>query len=113
MAFNTYGTDFDVVEGVQRVANLVWDTETLQWIRSTGTGADSSAESSSLMTLFDQVSPTLLYVGKAVPGSSEISPVWKIAQIIFNESGFPVSIKFYDSGRLTGQWDLRASLSYA
>jgi hypothetical protein len=59
----------------------------------------------------DEVSSSLIYVGSAVTGSAESSPVWKIFQVAI--SGGAVSIKYADgSTSYDNAWTSRGSLTY-
>lgn len=118
-------TDADGVqtENVNQVANLVWDTGSLSWVRETqgggGGGGGSVTQGTTpwvtddyqLALRFDSTASPVLYLGQALPGSSESSSVWRI-QKIDTTSG--VSITWAGgAGTFTQQWSNRASLSYS
>lgn len=59
----------------------------------------------------DEVSSSLIYVGSAVIGSLEASPVWKIFQVAV--SGGAVSIKYANgSNSYNSTWTSRGSITY-
>ena len=61
----------------------------------------------------DAASATVTYVGKAIPGASVDSPVWKIQRITTDAGGgmaieYPNGSSFYNYS-----WSMRASYSYS
>lgn len=104
---------YDVAEGVFKIASYVWDADSLQWVRATQSGTSGGTSSTSIKTkLFDQASPTTLYIGEAEPGTATSSPAWRVKRISFDGTGFPSSSKFAAIGSATQIWDNRASLTY-
>lgn len=63
--------------------------------------------------LFDIVSPTLWYVGEALPGTGTNAASWRIKRVIFDASGNPASITWANDGEATATWDNRADESYS
>ena len=62
--------------------------------------------------LVDEVSATLTYIGKAIPGSSLASAVWLIYRV--SVSGAITTISHADGNSLYDNiWNDRASLSYS
>lgn len=61
-------------------------------------------------TLYEEVSPTLAYVGKAAPGSLNNAAVWKIQKM--ETVGGVLEIRFAGSGEFSQIWNDRAVLSY-
>lgn len=62
--------------------------------------------------LFDQASPTVLYVGEALPGRATSEPSWAIRKLIFDGSGNPLDMRWAAGGAPTCVWDDRATLDY-
>jgi hypothetical protein len=77
---------------------------------SVGSPSTSSSSSAPLNTLYDEVSTTLAYVGKAYPGSLTSQPVWRIFRLTLGSGD--MEILYADSGNFSQVWDNRASLSY-
>jgi hypothetical protein len=100
---------FDTVEGVHKVAMMVWNPSTLAWERSTGSGSSGGGSSGEPATLTKRIDPgtNTIYVGTATLGTSESSIGWTVQKIELNNEGAAVSIKIG-----TGAWDNRASLSF-
>jgi hypothetical protein len=112
--YQRHGTDLDLAEGVQKVAQLVWDTDTLSWVRWDGTGSAPGATDTSPKTQrYDFASSTIIYVGSAAIGSSAGSSVWRIKRVTLNGDGNPTAIEYAGSGAFNQNWNDRASLSYA
>ena len=64
-----------------------------------------------LVTLIDEVSSTVTYIGSAAPGSVTSSAVWRIKKI--SVSGTVTSIEYADSDELFDNiWYNRGSISY-
>lgn len=106
---------YDVAEQVFKVANYVWDTDTLTWVRQTQSagGGGGSTVAATKAKRFDQASATTLYIGEADPGTSTSSASWKIKRITFDAGGFPASVQWAAIGAATQVWDNRTSLSYS
>lgn len=64
-----------------------------------------------LTTLIDEVG-SIVYVGKAVPGTLTSDPNWKIQRITDLGSG-DLEIKWADSAAFSQIWDNRLTLSYS
>lgn len=62
-------------------------------------------------TLIDEASPTITYIGKAIPGSDTAEGVWQIQRL--TSSSGDLSVEFADGGLFTQVWDNRAGLSYS
>lgn len=110
-------------EGVNKVANYIWDTGSLSWIKDTGGGGGGGGGSvtqgttpwvtddQQLALRFDSSASPVLYLGQAAPGSAETSSVWRI-QKIDTTSG--VSMTWAGgAATYTNAWSNRASLSYS
>ena len=63
----------------------------------------------SLTTLLDTVGE-VIYVGKALPGTSLSSPNWSIQRV--TTVGEDLSVEWADSGSFSQVWNNRFSLSY-
>lgn len=75
-------------------------------IISGGSGATSDYS-----ILIDEPTAGIMYIGKAVTGSSSAAAVWQVKKL--TESGTETSILFADgSNSFTNIWDARASLTY-
>lgn len=98
---------FDTLEGVHKVAMLVWNPSTLAWERSTGSGSGGSVGEPAVLTKRIDPGESVTYVGTAILGSVESSTVWTVRKIEFDLTGAATSIKV-----ATGAWVDRASLSY-
>lgn len=117
-----------------RIANYVWDTSTLAWIRQVdgaGGGPSSSVSVTATVGLTNtqlRASPlqvvggnfasqvddqtTHIYLGKAAAGSGTGSAVWSIKKITF--SGSLISTSWAGgSDAFTNIWNNRAALSYS
>lgn len=122
-----------VDDGKVLSGTYVWDTNTLAWIRSTGsTGSGTEVTVTNFPTMLtdaelraspldtrsqayakriDEASATVTYIGQAAVGSSEGSAVWQILKM--TESGSVTSITYADSNaNFDNVWTNRASLSY-
>lgn len=107
------------------VAQYIWDTNTLSWIKQTGTsgGAGTDVTVTNLPSTYpitfpayskryDQVDATTAYLGNAVVGASESSSVWQIQRLTF--SGENVTVQYADgNASFDNNWSNRASLSYS
>jgi hypothetical protein len=127
-----YRSAYDPNESVHKIANLVWDTGTLSWVKSTTSGGGVSTDVNvtndfltdaqlraspveitqpTYVTRTDSASSTVLYVGYANPGSSPGSAVWQI--IRYTTSGNEFYGEYADSNdNFDNVWNNRASLSY-
>lgn len=118
------------------VAQYVWDTNTLSWIKqsvTTESGAPASnvnvtntsipVTQSGTWTVvtsaptyakrYDSVDSTTSYLGNAAVGSSESSSVWQVQKLVFGVDG-DVTITWADGDALfNNSWTNRASLSYS
>lgn len=118
-------TDLDGIqtENVNQVANLVWDSVGLAWVKETQGGGGGGGGSVTQGTVpwisdeyqlslrFDAAASPILYLGQAAPGASESSAVWRIQQIDVTSG---VSMKWASgASTFTQQWSNRASLSYS
>ena len=100
---------FDGVEGVHKVAMMVWNPTSLQWERSTGVSGGESGGGATIITTkrIDVVSDLLIYIGEAAVGTAESSTGWAIKKITFDGSGNPTA-ELHGSG----SWVNRAAVSY-
>ena len=65
-----------------------------------------------LKTLIDEVSETVTYIGKAVPGANTSSASWLIKRI--TESGTITTVAYADgNSSFDNVWDNRTSLTYS
>jgi hypothetical protein len=117
-----------------KVANYVWDTGTLSWIRQSvdgGSGPAANVTVTSTVGLTDaqlRASPipvtsssyaarvddltSVMYIGKATSGSSDASSVWQIKRIVF--SGTTTDTTWANgSTTFNNIWNNRAALSYS
>jgi hypothetical protein len=62
-------------------------------------------------TRIDEVSTSITYIGKAIPGSATNSSVWQIQKL--TSSGNDLIVQFADSGNFSQIWDSREALSYS
>jgi hypothetical protein len=106
---------YDYVEGVYKVANYVWDTDSLAWVRATqdATGGSGTTTVATKAKRFDQASASTLYIGEADPGTATSSPSWKIKRVTFSAGGDPTAIEYAAVGAATQIWDNRVALSYS
>jgi hypothetical protein len=106
-------TGFDQAEGVVKVATFVWDTDLMQWVRATASGATSGGTVTAAATIkrYD-IQGSVIYIGDAQPGSSSASPAWRIRRISMDSSGNPETSLLAGVGAANQVWDNRASLSY-
>jgi hypothetical protein len=103
---------FDSVEGVHKVAMMVWNPDQLAWQRSTGVGGSTGGGGGGSTPVrvskrMDIVSSTLMYIGESPIGTLESAAGWVIKRITFDGSGNPVA-EMYASG----SWLNRALLTY-
>lgn len=121
---NTGSTDpVNLTDSKLHIAQYVWDTNTLSWIRQTGGGTApgtdvtvtnfptvQTVQDVARTTLVDASNPVEVYVGEAAIGSSTASSAWRIQQITI--AGPVVDIKFSGSA-FNSVWDNRTSLTYS
>jgi len=109
------------------IAQYVWDTGSLSWIRQTGssgTGTDvvvtnfPSTQNVAITStpqyslIYDEVSSSTAYLGKATVGASQGSGVWAIQKLAF--VGNSVTVTWADgNSSFDNVWTNRASLSYS
>lgn len=99
---------FDSIEGVHKVANMVWNATYLQWERSTGASSGGGTTSVVPTTKrFDKRNATELYVGNAEVGVSEGTPNWAIQKVMFDTNGNALA-SYYG----VGSWVDRYSVTY-
>ena len=77
-----------------------------------GGGGGSSTPTIEPTLRYEQVSDTLAYLGKAVPGSSESSSVWQIKQIISDTNGNINVLLANGTSAYTNSWTNRATYTY-
>jgi hypothetical protein len=114
------------------IAQYVWDTNTLSWIRQTGGSGGVGTEvsitnfpavqpvSGTVTTTlpvyakrYDQVDASTAYLGEADVGSAESSAVWRIQRLSFTVDG-DLSVVFADANaNFDNVWANRLSLSYS
>lgn len=71
-----------------------------------------ASTSATYATRYDEVSDTVAYVGKALPGTSSASATWQIKRITL--SGADITEEYADGDdSFDNIWDNRASLSYS
>lgn len=100
--------ELDPELGGLKVANFIWDVDSLSWVRDTGGGPTPGA------TVFydsrtEFIGSDLIYQGfnpifNALTSASD----WRIYKYTWDASGNPTR----KQGPLTGSWDNRASLSW-
>lgn len=77
-----------------------------------GVSVVTGSDAVSYITLLDEVSDTLSYVGKANPNSGTNSAVWQIKRI--QTTGQVLAVEFADGdAKFDNIWDNRASLTYS
>lgn len=82
-------TGYDYVERVQRVANLIWNTSTLAWEKSTG-GATPGANVA--VTNFPETQPVSIAASVPVTGT-----FWQATQPVTISSALPVTGTFFQA----------------
>lgn len=127
----TNSTDpVNISENKLHIAQYIWDTNTLNWIKQTGTSGGAGTDVSvtnfpSVQQIsgnvgsvpyskrYEQVDSTLAYLGDAAIGANESSSVWRIQKLDFTAEG-NVTITFADGNdNFDNNWSNRASLSYS
>jgi hypothetical protein len=113
-------------EGVNKVANYIWDSALLAWVKSTGGGGGPSTSvsvtnfpsvqvvsSAAVAKIYDPVDSTTAYLGDAAVGSSAASSVWRIQRLSFSVGG-GVTVQWAGgSATYVNIWNARASLVYS
>lgn len=120
----------NISENKLHIAQYIWDTNTLTWIKQTGTSGAAGTNVSVtnfpatqqiagdvgsvvFAKRYEQVDNTLAYLGDAAIGSNEGSSVWRIQKLDFTAEG-NVTITFADGNdNFDNIWSNRASLSYS
>lgn len=104
----SYTSGHDFIEGVTKVALMVWNTDLLTWERGTSTGGGGGGGGSTTTTKrIDIVSPLLTYTGDAAVGTAEASVGWLVKKLTFDASGNVTSVLVG-----SGSWVNRAALSF-
>jgi hypothetical protein len=110
-----------VSDNAIHVAQYVWDTNTLSWIKQTGgTGAGTdvtvtnfpavqTTDSAARKLEVDANNPAIIYIGEAAIGAGTSSAAWRIQKIMISGSNVEI---LYSGNNFTAIWDNRASLSY-
>lgn len=107
------------------IAQYVWDTSTLSWVRQVGTsgGPSSDVVVTNLPSIyrttaypytirFDEYNSEITYYGEAPAGSFENSAVWLIKRMTIVGSNV-ISIKYADgNSNFDNIWANRYSLTY-
>lgn len=108
------------------IAQYVWDTDTLSWIRQSGStgGVATDVAVTNLPSVYratkapyakryDEPDVNTAYYGEATVGSFNNSPVWKIKKLTISGNTV-VSIQYADGNtNYDNTWDNRYSLSYS
>lgn len=69
-------------------------------------------QGSTFTTLVDVIDNTgVTYIGKAIPGSTEVMEVWQIRRI--TTVGLDLTIEFAALGAFAARWDNRTMLNYS
>ena len=63
--------------------------------------------------LIDDTGYPVMYIGEAIPGSSQSNPVWRIQRVLFDANGSVDSITYAGLGNFTEIWVNRTGLSYS
>lgn len=121
----------NISENKLHIAQYVWDTTTLTWVKQTGSSGAPGTEVTvtnfpSTQTVsgtvsitenvrtkrYDQVSDTTAYLGEAAVGSATSASAWRISKFTFSAEG-DVIIEYADgNANFDNVWDNRTSLSY-
>lgn len=119
-----------VTSNTLHVAQFVWDTNTLDWIKQTGGGTTPGTDvtvsnfpatqtiAGSVTALtptyakhYDQASASIAYIGEATPGSSNASSVWRIQRLTF--TGDNIDIQWAEgNSNFSNSWSNRAAHTY-
>ena len=77
-----------------------------------GVSLTTGVESGGFITLLDEASSTVTYVGSAAPRSSQEAPVWRVQRI--TATGSLLAVEYADgNAHYDNVWADRASLEYA
>jgi len=77
-----------------------------------GVSLTTSVGTGGFITLLDEASSSVTYVGNAAPRSTQSAPVWQIRRI--TSSGSLLAIEYADGDdNFDNVWDNRASLGYS
>lgn len=98
---------YDFLEGVTKVAMMVWNPNSLAWERATGAAGAGGGSGATASTKRVDVSSAVIYVGDATVGTAESSTGWAIKKINIDVSGNVTSVLVG-----TGAWANRTALSY-
>ncbi len=119
-------------DGLTFIANFVWDPSTLAWIKSTGSTAGASEVSVTnfpatqavsiastvvttnlfYVTIIDEVSATVTYIGWALPGTATSAAGWRVMRLTASGTQTIPAMADGDS-LLNNVWDDRAALAYS
>jgi hypothetical protein len=103
---------FDDVEGVHKVAMMVWNASLLSWERGSSLGGGGGGGGGSVAgpttKRFDKFSATVFYSGEAEVGTAESAASWGIKKITFDTNG-NATASFY----AVGAWSNRYALGFA
>ena len=120
----------NISENKLHIAQYIWDTNTLSWIKQTGTSGAAGTNvnvtnfpstqqvagnvgSVVFSKRYEQVDSTLAYLGDAAIGTSEGASAWRIQKLDFTAEG-NVNVTFADGDdNFDNVWTNRASLSYS
>lgn len=96
-----------------RLANITSGSVSVysNWVEGTSGRDGATSPTDDKITLIDEASDTVTYIGSALAASLTASGVWRIKRL--TESGTSVSIEFAVAGSYDQVWDDRASLSYS
>jgi hypothetical protein len=97
----------DTIEGVQKVALMVWNPLSLAWERGTAQAGGSGGGGSAITKRIDVASDTVMYVGEATPGAIESDTTWTITKNTFDVNGNPTAALI-----AAGAWTNRVALVY-
>lgn len=98
---------YDFLEGVTKVAMMVWNPDLLAWERATGAAGAGGGGSGVVTTKRVDVSSMTIYVGDAAIGTAESSTGWTIKKVNLDVSGNVISVLVS-----AGAWAGRAALVY-
>ncbi len=119
---------FDLAEQVYKVGSMVWDVNTLSWVKASQSVVETDTLNVEMgttngllqdlldaltpnMMQIDEVSEELIYIGEAVPGSLETAAAWRIRKIDMSSG---TVIEWADGDRnFDNRWDQRAQKIYS
>lgn len=120
---------YDLSEEVYRTAGLVWDVDTLSWVKAqqallktdnlevtvdftdTNNLIQEIIDSKSLACRVDEASATVMYVGEATPGELTSTAKWRIKKV---DQTSGVVVTWADgNNNFDNVWDNRVTLSYS